>query len=216
VRPVLFLLLLALSTVCLARAEEPRTITTLSGERFDNATVTGASVYGLSITHSGGVSFVRFENLSEDLRKQYGYDPARVAAADAGLDEFEIRVQDIPAVFARAKAQAKDESFAVFVFEPPGGSLSKDAINIQFSFENGRIGLDWVLLSPPNIKDREQYERLATSLGYKIIAKEKDGVKYLRIEEGDLPHLCEKAICDLYSLRKESKVGLLVHRMSWP
>jgi hypothetical protein len=125
-------------------------------------------------------------------------------------------VQDIPAVFARAKAQAKDESFAVFVFAPPGGSLSKDAINIQFSFENGRIGLDWVLLSPPNIKDREQYERLATSLGYKINAKEKDGVKYLRIEDGDLPRLCEKAICDLYSLRKESKVGLLVHLMSWP
>ncbi len=53
------LLLLALSTVIIARSEEPGTITTVSGERFDEATVTGASVYGLSITHRGGVSFVR-------------------------------------------------------------------------------------------------------------------------------------------------------------
>jgi len=205
-----------LSASGVTQAEEPRTITTLSGQRFEKATVTGASVYGLSITHSGGVAFVRFDNLPEDLRKQYGYNAARITAADAGLDEFEIAVHDIPAVVARAKAQAKDGSFAVFVFSPPGGHLPDDAVNIQFSFEGGRIGLDWVLLGAPNVRDREKYERLVGSLGYKIVAKEEPGVKYLRVEEGDLPRLCEKAICDLYSLGKESKVGLLVHGMSWP
>ena len=215
-RPLLLLLALGLFTVSITQAEEPRTITTLTGERFEKATVTGASVYGLSITHSGGVTFVRFENLPDDLRKQYGYDPARVAAADAGLNEFEISVQDIPSVFARVKAQAKNDSFVVFVFAPPGSRPSDDTVNIQFSVEGGRIGLDWVLLGPLNNRDRGRYERLVGSLSYKFVAKDKDGVNYLRIEEGDLPRLCEKVICDLYSMGKESKIGLLVHGVSWP
>jgi hypothetical protein len=132
------------------------------------------------------------------------------------LDEFEITVSDIPAVFERVKAHAENESFAVFVFAPLGGRLPEEAINIQFYFEDGRVGLDWVLLGSPNLRDKEKYERLATSLGYKLVAKEKNGVNYLRAEEGDLPRLCERAICDLYSLQRDSKIGLLLHGIPWP
>ena len=71
-------------------------------------------------------------------------------------------------------------------------------------------------LGGPNVRDREKYEQLAHLLGYNIVTKEEPGVKYLRVEQDDLPRLCKKAICDLYSLRKESKIGLLVHGMSWP
>jgi len=140
------------------------------------------------------------------------------AAENPSLDEYEIRVKDIHAVFARLKAQAKDETFAVFVFTPGPEPFDpkKEAINIQFYFEDGRIGLDWVLLGPQNIQDQEKYKRLAKSLGYKVFAKEKNRVRYLRTEEGDLPRLCERAIIDLYSLRQDSKIGLLIHGMRWP
>jgi ribosomal protein L12E/L44/L45/RPP1/RPP2 len=76
-------ILLALVAIAVAYAEEPRTITTLTGERFDKAIVTSITAYGISITHSRGVAFVRFADLPDDVRKHYGYDPVKIAAADA-------------------------------------------------------------------------------------------------------------------------------------
>jgi hypothetical protein len=82
-KALLLLALLAIAPLHVAFAEEPRTITTLSGEKFEKATVTGVTPYGISITHSSGVAFARFADLPDDVRKLYGYDPAKIAAADA-------------------------------------------------------------------------------------------------------------------------------------
>ena len=78
-----FIIFLCISLLASVSAEEPRAITTLSGERFDKATVTAVNAYGISVSHEHRRCFVPFTNLPEDIRKQYGYDPAKVAAADA-------------------------------------------------------------------------------------------------------------------------------------
>jgi hypothetical protein len=136
--------------------------------------------------------------------------------ADVLIDENEISVQDISKVFTRLKSKAEEETFTVFVFSPgPGAFKSGEAINLQFCFEDGCIGFDWVLLGQPNIRDQEKFVQLATSLGYKVIPKERNGVKYLRTTEGDLPRLCERVTCDLYGKNKESKIGLLTRGIPW-
>jgi len=141
----------------------------------------------------------------------------RKNVAEAQMTEFEITVREIPAVFARLKSKAENETFTVFVFSPGSGVFEPEkAINLQFCFENGSIGFDWVLLGAPNIKDRERYVQLATSLGYKVLPKEGNGVRYLRTTEGDLPRLCERVLGDLYGKNMDSKIGLLTRGIQWP
>jgi len=141
----------------------------------------------------------------------------RKTVADAPVEESEISVADIPAIFSRLKTKAAEETFTVFIFSPGGGAFSADdAINLQFCFEEGSAGFDWVLLGQPNIRDRKNYEELAASLGYKTFPKEKNGVHYLRTTDGDLSRLCERVICDLYGKKKDSRIGLLTRGIKWP
>jgi hypothetical protein len=141
----------------------------------------------------------------------------RKPIAEVPIEESEVRVADIPTVFLRLKAAAEEEAFAVFIFSPGSGPFSADeAINLQFCFEDGSAGVDWVLLGQPNIRDRKKYEQLAASLGYKVVPRKKNGVHYLRVTEGDLPRLCERVICDLYGKQSGSSIGLLTKGFTWP
>jgi hypothetical protein len=141
----------------------------------------------------------------------------RVPIENAHVDEYEISVQEIPAVFTRLKGKAEEATFTVFVFSPGAGPFKpEEAINLQFSFEDGAIGFDWVLLGPPNIRDQKEYEKLAASLGYKVLPKEGNGVHYLRTVDGDLPRLCKRVIVDLYGKKENSRVGLLTRGIKWP
>ena len=68
-----------------------------------------------------------------------------------------------------------------------------------------------------NIRDRVKFERLAASLNCKVVSKEKNGVKYLRTVNGDLPLLCDCVLRDLYGKNMESRIGLVVPKgMPWP
>jgi hypothetical protein len=125
-------------------------------------------------------------------------------------------VSQIPAVFERLKKDGKDGSFAVFMFQPPDQPSADDAINIQFSIEAGRIGLDWCLIGPSNIRDKEKFERFVSGRGFKIQLREMNGVKYLRTADGDLPRLCQQVVCDLYTKKPESKLDMVIEGFSWP
>jgi hypothetical protein len=127
-----------------------------------------------------------------------------------------VKMADISAIFDKLKATGKDANFAVFVFTPPGKKSPDDAINVQFSIEGGRIGFDWVLLGPANIRDKEKFVQLAGSLGYKVLTCEGNKVKYLRVEDGDLPKLCEASIRDLYSIPLDEVLELIPEGFEWP
>ena len=60
-------------------------------------------------------------------------------------------VDEIPSIVSHL-ATLKDGSFAVFMFDSPL-SPGGDAVNIQYSVEQGAVGLDWVLLGQTNIAD---------------------------------------------------------------
>ena len=125
-------------------------------------------------------------------------------------------VSQIPAVFDRLKKDGKDESFAIFMFQPPNQPRPKDVINIQFSIEDGRVGLDWCLIGPSNIRDKEKFERCISMCGSKSQLREANQVKYLRVEDGDLPLLCQKVICDLYEKKAHTKLEMVVEGFQWP
>jgi len=130
--------------------------------------------------------------------------------------EAKVTIADIAAIFEKLRTVGKDGSFAVFAFNSPGTSSPREAINLQFSVEHGQIGFDWVLLGPPNIRDKEKFVRLAEKLGYKPVACEMNKVKYLRVEGDGLPRLCEASIRDLYSMPPDTDLNLIPEGFTWP
>lgn len=64
-----------------ASADETKvTFTTLSGQRFENAIVSVYSPLEISVRTANGVTHVPFADLSPELRKQFGFDPSKLAA----------------------------------------------------------------------------------------------------------------------------------------
>jgi tRNA A-37 threonylcarbamoyl transferase component Bud32 len=56
-------------------------LTTLDGTTYRNITVNRVEADGLVIKHAEGVGKVEFLNLPEDVRRRYGFDPAKAEAA---------------------------------------------------------------------------------------------------------------------------------------
>src|SRR4051812_511202 len=56
-------------------------LTTRSGKEFHKAKVVSVDVIGIKITHDSGIAKIPFQDLSEELQKQFSYDPAKAEVA---------------------------------------------------------------------------------------------------------------------------------------
>ena len=121
-----------------------------------------------------------------------------------------IRVGSIPGVLRQLAAAGAEGSFVVLIFRSPDADPAGDRVNLQLSIEDGRPGLDWVLLTSANVRDRERFTRFAAELGHAVGAREMDEVPYLRVEDGDPAELAMRVMRDLYRLSPEDEVELLV------
>lgn len=130
-------------------------------------------------------------------------------------NESTIRVSDIPTVFAQLNATGSDGSFAV-VIPTPEQSGSDESANIQFSIENGAIGLDWVLISPVNIRDQERFKEITRQSRFHYRETQGNGVRYLRTEDRKSDDLCIKLLAEIYGLTDHDSVGLIVEGFDWP
>ena len=119
---------------------------------------------------------------------------------------MEVEVSAIPDFHDFLKEQALEGSWGVFIPKMPAPK-SKDHLNIQFSFKNGKIGLDWVLLSPVNIRDRALFETFAKKNAFEFnLITASNGIKYLRSEQEGINHFCGKTLIELYGLTPDEKI----------
>jgi hypothetical protein len=122
-----------------------------------------------------------------------------------GIRRKTIAVSDVGEVFRQISAQGVETSFAVFAFRT---GEEDDAVEIQFSVEDGKTGLDWILMSPANIEEKPKVLQYARSKGVEWNEKEMNDWLYLRIEQGDVVGLCTSLIEDLYQVEQvELKYG---------
>jgi hypothetical protein len=86
-------------------------ITTRDGTTYKHAEVTGVDADGPRITHSTGVTKIPFDNLPDALQKEYGYNPAKVAAYNKAVEEAK-KAETARAAAAREQAasQAQQEA----------------------------------------------------------------------------------------------------------
>ena len=77
------------------------------------------------------------------------------------------------------------------------------------------MGLDWVLIGPRNIADEARFTEFARAAGYNPQMQERNGVRYLRVEDGDLALLCRDVITKLYGRDENETVEMLVEGFEW-
>tara|TARA_B110001469_G_C9630547_1_gene315387 strand:+ start:412 stop:933 length:522 start_codon:yes stop_codon:yes gene_type:complete len=120
-------------------------------------------------------------------------------------------VENMPIVFELLEKNQKEGSWAAFSFCPPYGPCNEQtSVNLQYSIENGVIGLDWVLLASRNIADKEKMIPFIKEQGHRVLEREGNGVPYLRVEDGDLVALGMRIIKDFYRLRSDDQMDLFI------
>jgi hypothetical protein len=84
----------------------------------------------------------------------------------------------IPALIAGLEEGTVYPRFVVLMFLPTD-SEDGEFVNLQYSWEDGKVGLDWVLLGGRNTADRGLVEGLAQHMGHLVQRLELNDVKYL-------------------------------------
>jgi len=95
-------------------------------------------------------------------------------------------------------------------------SPEADPINLQYSVEHGTVGLDWVLLSPSNIADREKVSAFAAELGQPMSEHVMNNVHYLRAEGAGIEQLGTSIIVELYGLPRNASLEFIPDGFEWP
>ena len=129
-------------------------------------------------------------------------------------DEPHTTLAGVSAVYRQLSLSETEPAFAVFLVQDRRPNTI-DGWNIQLSVEAGRIGFDWVLLAPPNIRDRKRFEQLAKDLGHTVRMVTANDVDYLRTEDGDLVELCSRVLSDLCRVGPDEEMPLIVEGFSW-
>ena len=87
-------------------------LTTLGGKKYKNFAVVGVEADGISISHADGIAKIPFTDLSEELRRKYGYDPAVVAAAAKQRAEAAAKLESERTKAAEAAMKQRTEAAA--------------------------------------------------------------------------------------------------------
>jgi hypothetical protein len=126
--------------------------------------------------------------------------------------ERTIRMEQMRNVVNQLALKGREASWAMFMFYTGVLSSATDdqCINLQYSIENGQLGLDWILLGERNISDQELIRRFASRRGHTLIHRETNDVRYLRIENGDIHALGLEIAETYYGVPLDADIGLLL------
>jgi hypothetical protein len=138
-----------------------------------------------------------------------------IFSPEVALSEPDATLDDIDALHKALEETNRDGAFVVFMPGPPRAGES-DVLNIQFSQENGNIGLDWVLISSVNIDEKDKFLEICRSHNVQVKERNENGCEYLRVEEGDMVSLCKNAITSLYPGLQGKCLDLVVEGFDWP
>jgi hypothetical protein len=128
----------------------------------------------------------------------FGCKDATVENQYPNLKDLKVNLDTVPTILKEVADSGKQGTFATFAIEH-----NNDSINIQFSYEDGHVGLDWVLLGDANIQDKDKFEEHLKSQGIKFQSRILNNVSYLRVTQGDLAQICIDVLVKLYGIKKE-------------
>jgi hypothetical protein len=126
-----------------------------------------------------------------------------------------VTTRDFPALVSALKETGGPGSFWV-VLVPGTAKADGYTANLQYSIEDGVVGLDWVLIAERNLEDKQRFLDVAHSAGAKIEEKEGNGVRYLRATgTPDLTGLGREILQRLYAVKPDDNLQLIVTGFKW-
>jgi hypothetical protein len=130
--------------------------------------------------------------------------------------EVEVNARDLPALVEALSGGSEDVRYAALIFSASDRPSEQDVLNLQFSFENGKVGFDWVLLAPRNIEDQEKFRAFAREHGVEPVSLTMNGVSYIRVEDTDVAKFASLVMTEMYSLPPDRPLGLVYQGFDWP
>jgi hypothetical protein len=121
-----------------------------------------------------------------------------------------VTVAQIGSVFESLSAATTEPAWCVISLTTPDRPRASDAVDLQFFKENGRVGFDWTLVSPRNLQDEESFLSFAHNAGYATREMETNGVRYHRVDDGDVLQLCLALIRERYGQSPDTPVELIL------
>ena len=128
-----------------------------------------------------------------------------------------ISVDQIPVLLEALCRGGGYPLYAMLMFLP-NELNDEDYVNLQYSCEDGTLGLDWILLGERNTQDKLEISTFVNNLGYTFQQYEMNEVNYLRVEGPELSELADlgmKLIREFYKLDGSGKLKLLVQGFNW-
>ncbi len=127
-----------------------------------------------------------------------------------------VRTEDIPAVLAALSSEGHDGDFAAFLFGESGQPPARmDALNVQFSIEDERMGIDWVLLAPPNIENQTRFVAFLEGNGRSVQQRQVNDVGSLRVEGDGLAELLHELLQTEFGVGPDQTLELVASGFEW-
>jgi hypothetical protein len=125
-------------------------------------------------------------------------------------------LRDVPRVFAALSSAGGDGDFAVILFGADGQPPAEvDALNVQFSVEGGRVGIDWVLLAPLNLDSQSRFVEFFERRSRAVLRRETNEVEYLRVEGEQLAELMQEFLVSEFEVRPDQELDLIAEGFTW-
>ena len=121
-----------------------------------------------------------------------------------------VTVAQIVSVFESLSAASAEPAFVVISFNTPERPRANEAVDVQFYKEHGRVGFDWALEAARNVQDEEVFLSFARTAGYQPRLQETNGVRYHRVDDGDVLRLCMSVITELYGRPPDTQIELIL------
>ncbi|MDB5680044.1 hypothetical protein [Sphingomonas bacterium] len=132
------------------------------------------------------------------------------------LKQAAVQTNQIPELLAAMSRGSASVRYAALMLGTPDRPSDDDAVALQMSFENGKAGFDWVLLSPRNMEDEAKFKEFARAQGLEPVAHRQNDVSYLRVECADVAKFTARVVTEMYQRPADDPLGLVYEGFSWP
>jgi hypothetical protein len=144
------------------------------------------------------------------------WDRSKEVSIPRMLTAVDVQLADLPAIAAAMSKSSATVRFAALAFCPPDCRTDEDALNVQLSVEDGKTGLDWVLLGARNIRDQEKFMTFAQAEGFVPVRKSENGVSFLRVDSEEAVELAVRVVTEMYQLPPDETLSLYHEGFDWP
>ena len=128
----------------------------------------------------------------------------------------EVHISDLRSIVDAMSRSSETVRYAGLTFGTPDRPSDDGGVNLNLTFENERVGFDWVLLAPRNIEDQEKFRTFARAHGFEPVNRSMNGVSYLRVESGDIAKFTASIVTEMYDLPANEPLGLFHEGFGWP